>query len=105
MGSGFAFVSVRARARAHNVHVDIGPRVFGVIQIKHGLPVYDPDRHGRDVIGDRQRGRYLAVAVQFAKREHQRHERARDGSRSRSAVCLNHVAVEVYRTFAEAVPP
>ena len=84
-----------AVAGHHDVHVDVGGRVLGVVEVEQRLAVDDADRDGRDRAGERLRE---AEAVERALR---RDVRAADRRAARAAVGLEHVAVEPDRPLAE----
>ena len=84
-----------AVAGHHDVHVHLGGRVLGVLEVEQRLAVDDPDRDRGDRVGERARE---PEAVERAAR---RDVRARDRRAARAAVGLEHVAVELDRALAE----
>ena len=77
-----------AVAGHHDVHVGVGVRVLGVVEVEQRHAVDDADRHGRDGVGERLRE---AEAVE---RPAAGDVRAADRRAARAAVGLQHVAVE-----------
>ena len=89
-----------AVAGHHDVGVDLGNRVLGVVEIEKRPPVDHPAGDRRDRAG--QRGaRERPVGDQPRTGQRQRDVGSRDRRAARAAVCLEHVAVEVDRAFAQ----
>src|SRR5262245_60304307 len=87
-----------ARAGHDDVHVHLGARILGIVQIEHGLAVDDADADGGDAVADRRRrlqARHARDGIGH------RDEAAGDRRSSRAAVRLDHVAVHPDRALAE----
>ena len=84
-----------AVAGHHDVHVGVGARVLGVVEVEQRRAVDDPDRDGRDRVAERARE---AEAVECA---HRSDVGAADRRAASAAVRLEHVAVQPERPFAE----
>src|ERR671930_1025206 len=82
-------------ARHDHVHVGVGARVLGVVEVEQGHAVDDADRDRGDRVGERARE---AEPVERALR---RDPRAADRRAARAAVGLEHVAVEPERPLPE----
>src|SRR4051794_21993214 len=78
-----------------DIDVDVGVRVFRVVEIEQRLVVDDADRNGGDRSGERLR------EPEVVERAARRDVRARDRGAARAAVGLQDVAVEVNGSFAE----
>ena len=79
----------------HDVHVGLGGRVLGVLEVEERLAVDDPDRDGGDRPGERLR------EAELVERAARGDVRAGDRRAARAAVGLQHVAVEPDRPLAE----
>jgi hypothetical protein len=83
-----------------DVHIDLGPRIFDVIEVDDRLPFDDPRADGGDAVSE---DRARSVAKPRFQRVGDGDERAGDGCGSRSAVGLDHVGVNMDRPGAEGL--
>lgn len=87
-------------ARANNVHINSGARIFVVFEIEQRRVRNDADADGGDFVGERKAGDF-ACAKQAAAGEGERDVSARDRGRARAAVCLQHIAVNCDGALAQ----
>ena len=84
----------------HDVHVGLGLGVLGVVEIEHRRPFVQPDRHRRDLPVQRAAGQ-LAPRQQPRNGIRQRDVGTGDRRRARTAIGLQHVAIERDGAFAK----
>ena len=87
-----------AAARHHDVHVDLGRRVLGVVQIERRLAGHDAHADRGHAVAQHGGG---GQAGNPRDGVGQGHEAAGDGGGARAAVGLDHVAVHPHRALAE----
>jgi hypothetical protein len=85
---------------AHDVHVDLGRRVFLVVEVEHRAPIDDPDRNRSQHPREHRRAHDLGLA-QLRERQRQRDVGARDARGARAAVGGEDVAVDPERARAQ----
>ena len=85
---------------AHEVQVNVGMAVLGVVEVKKRPAVHNTGRDRGDLAGKGQAVE-LVAAHEAHERIVQRDPRARDGCRARAAVGLDHVAVDGDGNLAE----
>ena len=82
----------------HQVQVDLGPAVLGVVEVAQDFAVDDSQGHARDLVQERPTAQHPA-RVHFDQGIVQSDPRPADGGRARAAIGLQHVAVEPDRAF------
>ena len=85
----------------YKIHVRVRAAVFRIAQIQAGRALHHACADGGDLV-DNGRFAQLALADQPVNRANQRHKAARDGSRARAAVSLQHIAVNGDRALAQS---
>ena len=83
-----------------DVHIHLRAAVFLIAQIDAGRIIHHADGNCRDLMRNR-RAQELALVQQLADRAHERHHCAGNRRGARSAVGLQHVAVQRDGTFAQ----
>src|SRR5882724_2552021 len=91
-----------AGAGHDKVHIDIGPAVFLVRQIQKNFAVDDAHTHSCNRIFDRIRSEN-SLRQPSSNSFPKRHVGARDRRRPRTAIGLDHVAIDPDRLFTEAL--
>src|SRR5918993_1314258 len=93
-----------AVAGLHDVHVDVGARVFLVGQVQHRHAADDADARGRHVVLHRN-ALDLATLAHALQRQYERNEASRDGGSPRPAVGLDDIAVDPDGPLAQLIEP
>ena len=89
-----------SRARHHHVHVGVAGCVFGVFQIQQRHALHDAHRDGGHGSDDGRLGN-LACSQQAIDSVLGRDKSTGNGSGTRSAIGLQHIAIELDRAFTE----
>ncbi len=91
-----------AIAHHHDVRIDLGPGVLGVVEVEQRLTIHDPTRHRRDRAVQRA-ALQPALLAQPQACQGERDVGAGDRSAASAAVGFQDVAVDIDRAFSERI--
>lgn len=86
----------------HEVQVDARGAVLGIAEVEREFAVHVPDADGRNLV-TKHRAAQASQTTKLRERERERDESAGHGRGPRATVCLEHVAIDDDRAFAELV--